>query len=108
MFFRRVLPKSISFEDRMQDLRKAGFTVKPAGGRVMVTRDCYGVVLEEVPGGLPRIVERAGVLMPGGIGKLVDGGYQKFFLAPDGRKKHALAAELTAIDEFQEDLREAL
>jgi len=92
----------------MQDLRKAGFTVKPAGGRVMVTRDCYGVVLEEVPGGLPRIVERAGVLMAGGIGKLVDGGYQKFFLAPDGAKKPALAPELKGIHAFQEDLREAL
>ena len=46
--------------------------------------------------------------MPGGIGKLVDGGYQKFFLAPGGQKKPAHASELKAVHEFQEDLREAL
>lgn len=108
MFFRRERLKQITFEDRMQELQKAGFTVKPVGGRVMVTRDCYGVVLEDVPGGLPRVAERAGVLMPGGIGKLVDGGFQKFFLAPDGHKKPALAPELKGIHAFQEDLREAL
>ena len=108
MFFRRERPKEITFEDRMQELRKAGFAVKPVDGRVMVTRDCYAVVLEDVPGGLPRIAERAGILMAGGIGKLVDGGYQKFFLAPDGKKKPALAPELKGIHAFQEDLREAL
>jgi hypothetical protein len=108
MFFRRDRPKEITFEDRMQELRKSGFAVKPANGRVMVTRDCYAVVLEDVPGGLPRVAERAGILMNGGIGKLVDGGYQKFFLAPDGEKKPALAPELKGIHAFQEDLREAL
>ena len=109
MFFRRDIPKEITFEDRMDRLRKAGFTVNPAGPpRVMVTRDCYGVVLEDVPRELPKVVERAGILMPGGIGKLVDGGFQKFFLSPDGRKKPALAQELKDLHAFQEDLREAL
>lgn len=93
----------------MEELRKAGFTVKPLdGGRVSVTRGCYGVVLEDVPGGLPRVAERAGVLMPGGIGILVDGGFQKFFLAPGGAKKPALAEDLKGIHAFEEDLREAL
>ncbi len=65
----------------MEDLRKAGFTVTPAGGsRVMVSRDSYASVLENVPGAPPRVVEPAGILMAGGIGKLVDGGFQKFFL----------------------------
>jgi hypothetical protein len=108
MFFRRPPLKQITFADRMQELQKAGFTVQPVGSRVMVTRDCYGVVLEDVPGALPRVVERAGIVMPGGIGKLVDGGFQKFFLAPDGQKKPALAPELKGIHAFQEDLREAL
>ena len=93
----------------MDALRKAGFAVKPAGdNRVTVTRDCYGVVLENVNGAPPRVAERAGILMPGGIGKLVDGGFQKFFISPDGHKKPALAAELKGLHEFQEDLREAL
>src|SRR6185503_3863180 len=103
MFFRRQPTKQITFEDRMQELRKAGFTVTPVGGRGMVTRDCYAVVLEDVPGGLPRVAERAGIAMAGGIGKLVDGGYQKFFLSPDGAKQPALAPELKGIHAFQED-----
>src|SRR5258706_15964698 len=108
MFFRRESPKQITFEQRLDTLRKAGFTVTPiAGSRLMITRDCCAAVLESI-GGVPRVAERAGIVMPGGIGKLVDGGFQKFFLAPDGRKKPALAEELKAIHGFQEDLREAL
>ena len=34
--------------------------------------------------------------------------FQKFFLAPGGQKKPALASELRDIHEFEEDLREAL
>jgi len=108
MFFRREPPKQITFDQRMDDLLKAGFSVSAApGGRVMVTRDSVAAVLEN-NAGTPRIVERAGILMPGGIGKLVDGGFQKFFLSPDGRKKPALASQLKAIHAFEEDLREAL
>src|SRR6266404_5501889 len=108
MFFRREAAKEITFEDRLNALRQAGFTVKPADGRVMVLRNCYAAILENVPGGPPRVVERAGILMDSGIAKLVDGGFQKFFLAPDGSKKPALASELKAIHAFEEDLREAL
>jgi hypothetical protein len=109
MFFRREQPKEITFDQRMAALRKAGFTVTPAdGARVRVGRDCYAAVLENVPGAQPRVVEPAGIVMPGGIGKLVDGGFQKFFLAPGGQKKPALASELRDIHEFEEDLREAL
>ena len=104
MFFRREPPKENTFDQRMEQLRKAGFTVTAAGGAlVMVSRDCYAAVLENL-----RVVEPAGILMAGGIGKLVDGGFQKFFLAPGGQKKPALASELKAVHEFQEDLREAL
>ena len=108
MFFRRERPKEITFDQRMDSLRKAGFTVSPAqGGRVTVARDGCAAVLEN-NAGTPRVAERAGLLTAGGIGKLVDGGFQKFFLTPDGHKKPALAPELQAIHNFQEDLREAL
>jgi hypothetical protein len=104
MFFRRQHPQEIAFDQRMEELRKAGFTVTPAGGsRVTVSRNGCAAVLENL-----RVVEPAGILMAGGIGKLVDGGFQKFFLAPDGQKKPALASELKAVHEFQEDLRETL
>jgi len=42
------------------------------------------------------------------IGSLVDGGYQKFFRTPSGKTKPALASELKAIHDFEEDLKEAL
>ena len=42
------------------------------------------------------------------IGSLVDGGYQKFFRTPSGKTKPATAAELKAIHDFEEDLKEAL
>ena len=104
MFFRRQHPREITIDQRMEELRKAGFTVTPASGsRVTVSRNGCAAVLENL-----RVVEPAGILMAGGIGKLVDGGFQKFFLAPGGQKKPALAPELKAIHEFQEDLREAL
>jgi hypothetical protein len=108
MFFRRQVPKQTTFEQRMEELRKAGFTVTPMdGNRVRVSRDCYAAVLENASAG-PRVAEPAGILMAGGIGKLVDAGFQKFFLAPGGQKKPALASELKALHAFQEDLREAL
>jgi hypothetical protein len=46
--------------------------------------------------------------MGGEIGTLTDGGFQKFFVTPGGKRKPALAEELKAIQNFQEDLREAL
>src|SRR6266852_553201 len=108
MFFRRERPKQITFDQRMDDLRKTGFAVSAApGGGVMVTRDSVAAMLEN-NGGAPKVAERAGITMPGGIGKLVDGGFQKFFLAPDGKKKPALAQELKDLHAFQEDLREAI
>src|SRR5712664_3166452 len=108
MFFRREQPKQITFEQRMECLRQAGFTVSPmSNGRGMVSRDGCSALLEDA-GGTPRVAGRAGILMAGGIGKLVDGGFQKFFLAPNGVKKPALASELKALHEFEEDLREAL
>jgi hypothetical protein len=109
MFFRRANPKQTTFDERLEDLRKAGFTVTPgAGGGYMVMRDGCAVILESGAGGAPRIVERAGLAMAGGIGKLVDEGFQKFFIAPNGSQKPALAPELKALHEFEEDLREIL
>ena len=108
MFFRRQQPKPITFEDRMDALRKAGFTVKPVDGRVLVSRNGYAALLENVNGAPPRVAERAGLLMTGGTAKLVDAGFQKFFLAPGGDSKPALASELKDLHEFEEDLREAL
>jgi hypothetical protein len=109
MFFRREHPKEPTFAERIEALRQAGFTVQPSGdGRVRVSRDGCGAVVEDSPGGPPRIAERAGVVLGEEIASLVDGGFQKFFRTPGGKKKPALAPELKAVHHFQEDLREAL
>jgi len=108
MFFRRERQKQLTFQDRLEAAKDKGFTwTATDGGRVRVTRGPVAVVLEDA-GGMPRVVERAGIVMGGEIGALVDGGFQKFFQTPSGKRKPALADELKAIHEFQEDLREAL
>jgi len=107
MFFRREQPTAPVFADRLQSLRSAGFTVTPLAGMVRVVRgDCAIDLREEA--GVPRTAGRAGILMGDDVGSLVDGGYQKFFRTSSGRKKPALAEELKALHDFEEDLKEAL
>jgi hypothetical protein len=54
------------------------------------------------------ISDRAGITMGNEIGVLVDGGYQKFFQTPSGKRKPALAEELKALHDFEEDVKEGL
>jgi hypothetical protein len=108
MFFRRARRKQTTFQERLDAAKAKGFTVGDAGsGRVRISRGQVAAVLEDA-GPMPHVVQRAGILMAGEIGALVDGGFQKFFQTPSGKRKPALAEELKAIHEFQEDLREAL
>lgn len=108
MFFRRERPKNPTFADRMENLRRAGFAVTSrSGGATRVTRDVYAVDLKE-NGATVDIADRAGVLMGDEIGVLVDGGYQKFFQTPSGKKKPALAEDLKALHNFEEDVKEGL
>jgi hypothetical protein len=108
MFFRHVRPKVLSFEDHLAKARTAGFTVQSAGSSTRIERNGIACVARPGSGDVPLITERAGVMMGNEIGTLVDGGYQKFFLTPSGKRKPALAEELKAIQDFQEDLKEAL
>ena len=119
MFFRRERSKNPKFADRLDSLRKAGFTVTPlAGGAVpadgaapgaavRVSRENCAVDLRE-EGGTVHREDRAGILTGAEIGVLVDGGYQKFFRTPSGQNKPALAGELKALHDFEEDLKEGL
>ena len=109
MFFRRAEPKELTFEERLEQVRHAGFAVdaQPGTRRVRISRDGCAVVLD-LDDGAPRVVEPAGVEMSGEIGALADGGFQKFFLTASGKRKPALASDLRALHDFQEDLREAL
>ncbi len=108
MFFRREPPKNPTFTERMEALRGAGFAVAPLGGSaVRVSRGNMAVDLQETQTGVD-ISGRAGILMGDEIGALIDGGFQKFFRTPSGRQKPALAEELKALHDFEEDLKVGL
>lgn len=108
MFFRREQAKIATAAARLDNLRKAGFIVTPlAGGIQRVSRACCAADLKEVAGAL-QIEGLAGIAMGNEIGSLVDGGFQKFFRTPGGKKKPALADELKALHDFEADLREAI
>jgi hypothetical protein len=109
MFFRRDRPKDLTLDERLDQVKRAGFvvTIQPSSRQVRISRGCYAVVLDfsEVA---PRVVESAGVVMNDEIGVLTDGGFQKFFLTQTGKRKPALAADLRGLHDFQEDLKEVL
>jgi hypothetical protein len=109
MFFRRERPKTVTFSDRLDNLRKAGFTVTSVpNGAYRVVRGICAVDIKEGTAANADISGRAGILMGSEIGVLIDGGYQKWFQTPTGKKKPALASDLVAMHEFEEDLKEGL
>ena len=108
MFFRRARVLNPSFQERVDTLQAAGFTVaSQSGGTVRVSRGACAVDLKEANGAL-QVEDRAGIAMAGEIAVLVDGGFQKFFRPPSGKKKPALADELQALHAFEADLKERL
>ena len=108
MFFRRERPRIPSAQERLDQLKTYGFTVsQAASGGYRVTRGACSVDITPKAGDL-HITERAGILLSGEIARLVDGGYQKFFRTASGRTKPALAEDLRALHDFEEDLKEAL
>jgi hypothetical protein len=109
MFFRRERPKHLTFEDHMTAARTAGFRVESiGGGKTRIERNGIAAVFAPGLDDTPQVVERAGVIIGKEIGTLTDGGFQKFFTTPSGKRKPAQAEELREIHNFQEDLREAL
>jgi len=108
MFFRRAKVEQFSFQQRLANLQSAGFAVSPSsGGTTRVSRNAFAADLKESEGA-PKVDDRAGVLMGNEIGVLVDGGFQKFFRTPGGKRKPALADELKGLHDFEEDLKESL
>jgi hypothetical protein len=108
MFFRHNRPKVLSFEDHLAKARVAGFNIQSTGGGTRIERNGIACIARPGDADVPRITERPGVVIGNEIGTLTDGGFQKFLRTPGGKSKPALAGELTAIHDFQEDLREAL
>ena len=107
MFFRRAPVQVPTFDQRIDKLRAAGFTVEPSAAALRVTRGACAIDLKEQDGAAVAVCQ-AGMLIGGEIGALVDGGYQKFFRAPAGKQQPALAGELKALHAFEADLWQAL
>jgi hypothetical protein len=109
MFFRREKPRKLSFEDHLKNLTDFGFEVaNESPGKFRASRRGCAAVIEDVPDGARPKVHRAGVIIGNEIALLVDAGYQKFLLTPSGHKVPAVATQLRALHDFQEDLKEAL
>jgi hypothetical protein len=108
MFFRRLKPHDATFTERLDGLRKLGFSTSPAGsGKAQVTRSGIGAVIEDRPGDHPR-VNKAGFVIGDEIGLLVNRGFQMFWKTPTGRSTPAQATHLKALHAFEEDLKEGL
>jgi hypothetical protein len=108
MFFRRERPAMRSFQEKVNSLKTAGFTVVSApSGASRVIRGGYALDLRETNGEV-AVEDRAGVLVGEEIGVLVDVGYQKFFRTPGGKNRPALAEDLKALHNFEEDVKESL
>jgi len=108
MFFRRPQTRTPSLDDRIQALRAVGFEARSTGGsQLEVRRGCCAAHVEQADGPSPRIA-RSGLLIGGELAVLIDGGYMKFFQTPSGRRRPALSKDLKELQDFREDLREAL
>ena len=108
MFFRREKPQEITFAQRIEGLRKLGFSTSPAGsGKAQVLRDGIGAIVEDRSDQSP-LVNKAGLVLGDEIGLLVNRGYQMFWRSSTGRTAPALASQLKALHAFEEDLKEGL
>lgn len=107
MFFRRIKPEELSFEQRISALKSLGFNPESNGrGGYKVSRNGYAANLSEADG--KTIAQRPGLLLGGEIGRLTNAGYQMFFRTDSGITRPARAEQLTALHEFTEDLKEGL
>lgn len=108
MFFRREKPTEPTFTQRIDGLRRLGFSTSPLGsGRAQITRDGIVAVIEDRSAQHPH-VNRAGHVIGDEIGLLVNRGFQMFWKTPTGRTAPALATHLKALHAFEEDLKEGL
>jgi hypothetical protein len=108
MFFRNQKPSVPAFQERLDQLKSAGFTVTNAGqGKARVNRKQCAAVIEDRAEGKVH-VNKAGVMVGDEIGLLVHGGYQMFWITPSGKTVPALARQLSELHNFEEDLKEGL
>ncbi|HLJ15516.1 MAG TPA: hypothetical protein VKV15_13530 [Bryobacteraceae bacterium] len=108
MFFRREKPQEPTFAERLENLRKLGFSTEADGPRrVRISKSGCAAIVEDRPGDRPHI-DRLGILIGKEIALLIFAGYQMFLRAPGGSLHPASASQLKALHAFEEDLREGL
>src|SRR5262249_48609370 len=108
MFFRRERTRIPAFAERLDLLSRAGFaTNKLADGRVKVIKGNIGAVVGDEGKGQISI-EKAGLLVGEEVGTLYSGGYQMFFETPSGKRMPAMAEQLRALHQFEDDVKDAL
>ena len=89
----------------MERLKETGFTTTDRdGGGVLVTKYGCGALIEKTASGEPRFAVRPGLVAGEGVAHLLDRGFQKFWQT-DERSFPALARQLKALHNFEEDLR---
>ena len=107
MFFRRVKPVVITFENRLQTLRDLGCkTESVGGGKTRVSRGGCAVLMSS--DGDSVVMDKPGQTIGDDIGVLTHGGYQMFFRTEKGAMRPAQAEELKALHEFTEDVTESI
>ena len=108
MFFVRKKPHQLTFAERLDALRQAGFIVENLGeGSAKASNNGCAALIRD-GGDQPPRLGKAGILVGSEIGELVDGGFQKFIVTPHGQRLPAQAYQLRALHDFDEDLKEAL
>lgn len=108
MFFRRERPKVPAFSERVDLLKRAGFSTEPLpDDRVRIVKNGIGAVIGDEGKNQPEI-EKAGVLIGIEIATLLSGGYQMFLETPGGKRYPASADQLKALHQFEDDVKEAL
>jgi hypothetical protein len=108
MFFRRQKPKVTTFTERIDRLRAANFALENLpDGRVKAIKHGVAAIIGDEGANQPDI-ERAGIVVGNEIASLLSGGYQMFLETPSGKRMPAMAEQLQALHQFEDDVKEAL
>lgn len=108
MFFRREKPHVPNFDERLQTLSQLEIKSSRKGNdQVAVMRGVCAALVRRTGEGSYQI-DPIGVVVGNEIGELVDGGNQKYWLTPGGKKEAATAEQLRELHSFDEDLKEGL
>jgi hypothetical protein len=94
-------------QQQLDRLREYGLQIQPLGSNCIVRKGRSVAEIAPGPGGLYVVSKPPALEIGNELGRLLDGGYQKFFQTPT-RKVPATAEQLRALHELQEALHAGL